>query len=323
MLTHPTVTHTRDGAWRRVGFELEFTGLSLQRTVEVATAALGASVVEEDAAQVRLEQPTHGAFVIEIDWDFLKRQAARQDASEDAAWLAWLSQAAELLVPVEVVCPPLPLHCLDEVLAPLITALQSAGAAGTRDTVIAAYGVHINTEAPDLSAATLWNYLRSYGLLQWWLVDYHSVDLARRITPYIDLYPEAYLRELCEAPPADDAALLAVYLQHNPTRNRALDLLPLLSTINAEAVQAVVEDPRVKARPAFHYRLPDCLIDEAGWTLENAWNGWRLVDDLAQRSDDLDTLGERFLKARRPLLGVDRTEWTAQLDRWLKDHALA
>lgn len=323
MFTLPSLTHTASGAWRRAGFELEFTGLTLQRAAAVTRQTLGASTVREDAASVRLAHAEFGEFTVEIDWEFLKRQAASQDAGAGGSWVDWLSQAAERLVPVEVVCPPLPLNRLDELLTPLGNALQAAGAAGTRDTVIAAYGVHINAEAPADDADTLWRYLLSFALLQWWLVDRRGVDMARRISPYVDLYPESYLRELCAGPPKDRDTLLRQYLAANPTRNRALDLLPLLSTFDAPAVQAAVDDPRVKARPAFHYRLPDCLIDEADWSLAEAWDGWRLIDDLAQRRDDLEALAGAFLAAQRPLLGADRTEWTEQVGRWLHDRALA
>ncbi|HKK23386.1 MAG TPA: amidoligase family protein [Pseudohaliea sp.] len=322
MFRLPAQTHTEDGDWRRVGFEVEFTGLTLARAVEVAENTLGGERREEDAAHCVLAVPGAGDFAIEIDWAFLKRQAAEQDGSGEG-WVELLSLAAERVVPLEVVAPPLPLKALDRLLEPLVAALRAAGAAGTRDTVIAAYGVHINTEAPDLGSTTLWRYLASFALLQWWLVDAHAVDLARRVSPYVDLYPESYTRELCEqGPPAATEKLLADYLKHNPTRNRALDLLPLLSVLDEAAVQAAVNDDRVKARPAFHYRLPNCLIDDPDWSLASAWEGWRVVDDLAQRPGDLDALAAAYLERWRPLLGVDRAGWCADLEPWLHDRAL-
>lgn len=43
-----------------------------------------------------------------------------------------------------------------------------------------------------------------------------------------------------------------------------------------------VEDPHlVKARPAYHYRLPNCLIDEPDWRLAREWNTWVAVERLA------------------------------------------
>ncbi len=323
MFRLPTATHTDRGDWRRAGFEVEFTGLTLARAVEVVAGVLGGERREEDAAHCILAVPGAGDFAIEIDWAFLKRQAAEQGGGSGESWVGLLSSAAERVVPLEVVGPPLPLNKLDRLLEPLVEALRDAGAAGTRDTVIAAYGVHINTEAPDLEVATLWRYLVSFALLQWWLVDTHAVDLARRVSPYVDLYPEAYTRTLCEeGPPPSTDALLATYLQHNPTRNRALDLLPLLSVLDEEAVQAAVADDRVEARPAFHYRLPNCLIDDPDWSLASAWESWRVVDDLAQRPADLDALAAAYRERWRPLLGVDRAAWCADLEPWLHDRGL-
>lgn len=323
MFTLPAVTHTARGDWRRAGFEIEFTGLSLARAVEVVAAAIGGERREHDAAHCILAVPDAGDFAIEIDWAFLKRQAAEQDGGSGEGWIGLLSLAAERVVPLEVVGPPLPLDRLEALLDPLVGALREAGAAGTRDTVIAACGVHINMEAPDLKASTLWHYLASFALLQWWLVDAHAVDLARRVSPYVDLYPEAYTRELCaEGPPESTGALLAAYLRQNPTRNRALDMLPLFSEIDAGTVQAAVDDDRVKARPAFHYRLPNCLIDDPAWSLADAWESWRVVDDLAQRPADVAALAAAFLDRWRPLLGVDRDAWCSDLAPWLRDRGL-
>ncbi|KGE03481.1 amidoligase family protein [Pseudohaliea rubra] len=324
MFTLPAVTHTRRDAWRRAGLEIEFTGLSLDDAANVVQKAIGGERRQADAAHCVLAVPGAGDFTIEIDWDFLKRQAAEQNGSSGEGWVELLSLAAERIVPLEVVCPPIPLDKLALLLDPLVDALRNAGAAGTRDSVIAAYGVHINTEAPDLEAGTLWRYLVAFALLQWWLVDAHAVDLARRVSPYVDLYPEAYTRTLCErGPPATGKALLATYLEHNSTRNRALDMLPLLSVLDAAAVQAAVQDDRVKARPAFHYRLPNCLIDDPDWSLGNAWEGWRIIDDLAQRPQDLAHLATAFLERGRPLVGVDRAAWSTELTPWLRDRELA
>ena len=53
--------------------------------------------------------------------------------------------------------------------------------------------MHVNAEAPSLEPADVLAVVRAFGLLQWWLVDRHEVDLSRRMSPYIDLYPEAYV----------------------------------------------------------------------------------------------------------------------------------
>ncbi len=309
-----------DGEMRRVGFEIEFSGIDLRETTAAVKDALGASIVSQTAAEVELEADGLGKFNIEIDWEFLKRKAA-QDDSDFEDLLEVLSQAAALLVPIEVVCPPIPLSRLD-VLEPMIAALREAGAVGTEESLISAYGVHVNTEIPRLDAPTLFGYLRAYALLQWWLVDRQPVDMARRISPYIDLYSEAYLKRLLsrEQPTLDQ--LIDDYLEHNATRNRGLDMLPMLSEIDAQRVRGAVDDPRVKSRPTFHYRLPDCHIERRDWSLRQPWNTWLAVEKLADRPDDLDTLARAFIDADRPIIGVSRGDWVEHMDRWLQDREL-
>jgi hypothetical protein len=225
-----------------------------------------------------------------------------------------------VLVPVEIVCPPIEITRLDS-LDPLVESLRAAGAVGTEESLFAAYGVHINTEIPALDAATMFRYLKSFALLQWWLVDRYEVDPARKLSPYIDLYPEAYLRQLASLQDADMDRIFEDYLAHNATRNRALDMLPMLAQVDEARVQQAVDDPRVKARPAFHYRLPDCHIEKPDWSLCSAWDSWLKVEELGDRAEWLEELGAAFLDADRPVLGVNRSEWVAYIDRWLVDHA--
>jgi hypothetical protein len=319
----PLITHKSDGSLRRVGFELEFSGLCLSETAETLQAALGGCLEKKSAAKWTLHADALGDFNIELDWNYLKRMAEESSQeNQDGEWIDFLAQAATLLVPVEVVCPPIPVTDL-EILPPIVDALREAGAVGTKESLLAAYGVHINTEIPQSDAETLFAYLRAFSLLQWWLVDAHEVDVTRKISPYIDLYPEAYLKQLlCRSKPTIQQ-IFADYLEHNASRNRALDLLPLLSYIDDDIVRRVVDDPRVKSRPAFHYRLPDCQIDRKDWSLSDAWNTWWIVEQLAYRPNDLDYLSAAFLQAERPVIGVNRNDWVEFIDRWLKDHELA
>ncbi|WP_237059213.1 amidoligase family protein [Microbulbifer sediminum] len=309
------------GEQRRVGFELEFSGVTLQQAGEAVQSAMGGELRSDSVAELSLHSEL-GRFNIEIDWDFLKRQAADAGTEEHSdGWLELLSQAASLVVPIEVVCPPLPLDQL-AALEPLTRALREAGATGTEESLIAAYGVHINAEAPQLNADTLNAYLRAFALLQWWLVQEHQVDLARRASPYIDLYPETYVRQLLERekPTLDD--IFRDYLQHNATRNRALDMLPLLAEIDETRVRRAVDDPKIKARPAFHYRMPNCQVEKPGWSLASCWNTWCVVESLAARPEALAELGEAYLAESQHLLGINRGKWTGFVAEWLSDHAL-
>ena len=306
-----------------VGYELEFSGLDLDQATDALRRALGAEVVSHTSAQRVCRVEGLGEFKIELDWDFLKRKAKETSrAGKDESWIEKIGEVAAFVVPIEIVCPPVPINSMS-VLDPMVEALRDAGAVGTEDSLIAAYGVHINTEIPRLDAATICAYLRAYALLQWWLVDTQSVDMARRISPYIDLYSQAYLKRILSREDATLDQVFDDYLEHNPSRNRALDLLPMLAKIDEARVKRVVDDPRIKARPAFHYRLPDCNIEREDWSLQQPWNSWLTVEKLSARADDLDQLARAFLDAERPLIGVNRADWVETMDRWLKDRELA
>src|SRR6056297_1117633 len=318
----PSVQRDGNGDLRTIGFEIEFTGVSLTDTIAAVENTYPATRKNATAAACDLDIPDLGVISVELDWEFLKQQAEEAGTFATDDWVSLLSQAAELVVPVEVVYPPLAITRLDKLL-PLTEALREAGAQGTGTSFIAAYGVHINPSCPALDSATIWNYLRAFSLLQWWLVEAHAVDLTRRATTYVDLYPEAYLRQLFSTTTAPQTTqLIADYLSHNPTRNRALDMLPLFSEIDAAAVQSAVPDDRIKSRPTFHYRLPNCQIDSSDWSLANSWNVWWTVEELAQRQKDLDTLSARYLEQHRAVLGVKRNTWVAFMDQWLRDHEL-
>ena len=81
-------------------------------------------------------------------------------------------------------------------LSPMVKALRDIGAVGTQESLVAAYGVHINTELPKLDVDTVYHYLRAFCILQWWLVEENNVDPARKLSPYIQLFNEDYIKQL-------------------------------------------------------------------------------------------------------------------------------
>jgi hypothetical protein len=315
--------HTTAGADRCVGFELEFSGIALDEASRLICEALGGRRELRSSAEHRVVSARLGEFNVEVDWKFLKDQArSSAEKGTDDDWTVALRDLATAIVPLELVCPPIPIRQLHELDA-LIEALRGGGAKGTATSPVAAYGVHINTEIPSLDAGTLHRYLRAYCLLQWWLVQEHDPDTTRRLSFYIEPYPEAYLREVMELDAPSLAQMLDHYLEHNATRNRALDLLPILATVDEDRVQKAVDDGRVKARPAFHYRLPDCHIEDPDWSLRTPWQRWLAVEALAEDAEAQQELAAEFLDARRPVLGVNKDKWRRRVESWLHDRGLA
>jgi hypothetical protein len=322
----PPQVEKAGGSVRRVGFEIEFSGLSVEDAAAAVQISLGGEFGEGTAAERAVHVESLGDFNVEVDWEFLKRTAADQEDQQDQdfspKWIEQLSRAAAVILPIEVVCPPIPMTEL-AALNPLVDALRKAGAVGTEESLVAAYGVHINPEAPSLGAESLLAYIQAFSLLQWWLVEQHDVDTTRRMTTFIDPYPEAYLRQVLSRTEATLDMIFSDYLAHNATRNRALDLLPLLAEIDEARVRQAVDDPRIKPRPTFHYRLADCQIERPGWSLADSWGKWLVVERLAARRDALDELAASFLDTDRPVLGTNRKKWVEKVNRWIDDHGLA
>ena len=96
--------------------------------------------------------------------------------------------------------------------------------------------------------------------------------------------------------------------------------MPLFLHLDEARVRAVTDDSLIKARPAFHYRLPDCEIDVPDWGIHLAWHDWLEVEALAldtKRLSGCCAAYSEFLD--RPLqrwLG----HWEDEIEaRWLAD----
>jgi hypothetical protein len=85
------------------------------------------------------------------------------------------------------------------------------------------------------------------------------------------------------------------YLAFNPTRNRDLDMLPLLLHLDEARVRAALPNEKINSRPAFHYRLPDARVSDPGWSVAPDWNRWVAVERLAHDRERLESVGLAFL----------------------------
>ncbi len=275
------------GKRRQVGVELEMSGFELDTLAKKVAELFDLEISSEGRYERLLSGDPAGDWGIELDYDLLKRlgREKRSDktfadeigqSAEDV--LAW---AAEMLVPLEIVSPPLPLERLDEV-ETLITHLRNAGAKGTTDKALYAFGLQLNPDLPSHDPKLITACLKAFLCFYDWLYRRADIDLSRRITSYVDPFPTAYVKKMLSPDYWPDlATLIDDYLEHNPTRNRALDMLPLFMFLDEKRVRAKVDDERIKARPTFHYRLPDCKIDEADWGLFTVWNDWVEIERLA------------------------------------------
>ena len=286
-LQSPPWLENAEGAPRRVGVELEISGLALDGLAARVADFLQLRVEPAGRYERVLRGDPAGDWGVELDFDLLKklgrepREAGSLGSDVAAAAEEVLAWAAEALVPLEVVSPPLPFERLMQFEA-LIEDLRHAGAKGTSDSAINAFGMQFNPELPSFDSHFVVSALKAFACLYDWLYARADIDLSRRVTSYVDPYPVDYVRKLIAADYWPSLpTLIDDYLTHNPTRNRALDMLPLFAFLDEPRVRARTDDVLIKARPTFHYRLPDCEIHKPDWGLYVAWNDWVEVERLA------------------------------------------
>jgi hypothetical protein len=318
---------TPAGELRRVGAELELAGIDLRGLGAAVMHCFGGRLDTTERFVHHVRDTTLGDFTLELDATLLKEQGYQhllEDLGLEADARARIDDVLErvtgTLVPHEVVSPPIPLDRLGE-LETLRAHLQRVKARGTRAALRYAFGLHLNPEAPGLEAEDITAHLKAFVLLRDRLREYGDIDLSRRLVPFIKDFPEHYARRVA-APEywPDLDALVADYLADNPTRNRALDLLPLFAHLDPGRLPpALRANPLLKPRPTYHYRLPNCAIDEPDWTLAREWCGWLAVERLAADRAALERLGAEYLQTRQPPIAGFDPKWSAHTRPWLAE----
>jgi hypothetical protein len=121
------------------------------------------------------------------------------------------------------------------------------------------------------------------------------------------------------APEASLSEQRAFYKTHVKSRNHGLDLLPLFKSADPEGYAR--DFPKlgdIAARPAFHFRLPDCRLDDPNWSLAVPWSQWQAVEALAADPMTLAALSEAWRSHRAQLIST-RRGWAEQVDALLPD----
>lgn len=268
---------------RRTGVEIELGGLEVEAAAEVAARALGGRPEPDGPLAVVLRGSRLGDLKI-------YRDTAYRVAAVGTRIGRGLLAAAGDAVPLEIVAPPLTRERLAE-LDGLREALRQAGARGSRDGVLLGYGVHLNVEIEAPTASHLGRVLTAYALAEPGLRALHPIDATRRLMPFVEPYPKRLLDRLAAEAPDTAEGLAHLYLDETASRNHGLDLLPVLAHLVPEIVEArLPRDVKVNPRPAYHFRLPDCRIDEAGWRLAAEWGRWVAVERLAADAARLERL---------------------------------
>jgi hypothetical protein len=273
---------------------VEFTGLSARTAAQALSAGLGGTVAEEDPHAFLVHDTRIGDLTVELDIRYAHPQRAYGKSLPvrlGPRTAAWLGSALSGIVPRELITAPLALDRLPDV-DQAIDVLRCAGATGHGTTRFGSLGLHFNIDPPDLSAETLTATLKAFLLLEAWLR--HETVRAEPQRPSLlpAPYSADYVRRVAAPDYQPDLATFAKdYLTANPTRDRSLDLLPILLHLDERQVRARLPREKIGARPVLHYRLPQAHVGELGWSIAPAWNCWAAVERLAEDRDGLMALG--------------------------------
>jgi hypothetical protein len=303
-----------DGKERRVGVEIEFAGLPEQETADIIQSVWGGTIDIDTPHDITVRNTELGDVKVELDVH-LRDKAGSYIADKLLNW-------SRAVVPVEIVTGPLTRAQLERI-DPLIKALVAAGAEGTQGGMFYGFGLHLNPEVAREDISGVLPVVRAYGLLEDWLRASDPIDPSRRLLPFVDPWPRSLLDLLAKEGAdwrLDD--LLRVYAELTPTRNRGLDLLPLLEHLRPEALHAAMPENTLKGgRPTFHYRLPEARLGAQGWSVAYEWNRWVLIERVAADAVLLDRLAAMWIAHRAALTSL-RRDWAQNVDAVLSDAAI-
>lgn len=313
---------------RQVGFELEFTGLDLDQIVEILVSLFEGEIVKDNQFLYHLKQSCYGDFGIEIDTSILTHKTYDkylQKFGIDLSQLGirrsveqLLENVAAILIPYEITTPPFPINDLTAV-ETLRAHLQAAKALGSKMSPIYAFGLHINPEVPSYETAVLVNYLRAFFLLYDWICMHTKIDFSRRIAPFIRDFSEDYIELVLDKNyQPRQSQFIDDYLFYNPSRNRPLDLLPLFLHLDKNQIPTdILQNRLIKSRPTFHYRLPNCLIDDPDWHIAQEWYYWVEIEKLAYDEEKLVAMSERYLAIQHSKLAKLKRTWHKEVEDFM------
>lgn len=295
----PPQKNNHEGKTRRVGVELEFIGLSAEKAADLLAETLGGTPKAEDSHKYTVSVPELGNFLVELDTIYAHKNhkpytelLEKLGLAEDLA--KTVGNLSQEFVPMEIVGPPIEwpnLNCFDQI----TQALRTAGAKGTFGAPYYAFGCQLNPEIVAPTVAHILPMLQAFLVLEPWLREQCNNDFTRKLTSFADPFPKGYQQKVLSAEynPSMEQ-FIDDYIAANPTRNRALDLLPLFAHLMPEKVKQL-GDERIKPRPTYHYRLPDSPLGKPEWRVHDEWARWLKVEELAEQPQKLAELCQEHL----------------------------
>ena len=292
----PPIMTNAEGRIRTVGVEIEFAGLTAEAAAKALSLSFGGGVNQKDPHAFMVKNSRLGDLAVELDLRSAHPGKGKTLLDSMGAKLAsWFGSAVRHVIPCELVTAPLSIDRLHEV-DRAVAVLREAGAKGTQDGALYAFGLHFNPEVPSLEARSIVSILKAFVLLNPWLRRQVAPDTTRFLLGFADPFPQDYVRRIA-APDywPNVPEFIEDYLAANSTRNRDLDVLPLLLYLDEARVRTRLPNEKINKRPTFHYRLPDARISDPGWSIAPDWNRWVAVERVAADRERLDALGRAYL----------------------------
>ncbi len=325
----PPKIKNQEGLERSVGFEFEFTGVEMQDAAEMVVDLYGGEVAQLSGYEFRVKDSEFGDFSLELDASlFLNKKYEKvlksvgldvdklknKEKLEDT-----LREMASTVVPFEIITPPIVMSNLSR-MDELVAKLREWKAKGTGSSFFYAFGLHLNPEVPALNAESLTRHLKAYVMLDPWIRKDADIDLSRKLTPYINEYEMEYIRYILrENYRPDLEELIQDYFKFKNSRNRPLDMLPVFMFMDRSLTSELLKEGLTSARPTFHYRLPNCSIEDEQWSLSQEWDRWVLVEQLADDEKALDRYARAFLNMDEKTVFSMKKKWIKLMDRWVQD----
>jgi len=312
---------------RFVGFELEYAAVPLNTSASIIQKLFGGDVHKNTEAEWVVSDTCFGTFRLEIDAEPIKALAEALPVNTNHTTgilgdiytataektVEAISDIGTKIVPFEIVTPPVPIDKIKDLDA-LRKALFLAFAEDTKSSFYNAFGLHINPDVISTDSHNILHHIQAFSLLYPWLRDVHEMDRARSLSAYAEPYPNEYVEHIIAVnykPSIEE--LIKDYHTFNPTRNRALDMLPLFAHLEPELIKELYgTDEKINARPTFHYRLPNCEVSSGAWSLMKEWSRWLLVEETAGNQSRLFQLCDAWhqdREKRKSWLLSDDTHW--------------
>ena len=330
----PKITHNKHNEVRKVGIELEFSKVDLHLLVHIIKSSFGGEHKIINQYYHEINGTEIGDFSVKVDSRLLTQKTYKKAFDKAGISFNELNEKIHLeeaidrvietvgsfIIPYEINFPPVSIYDLHNIEI-IREKLYKNDLKGTSSHIKNAFATHINAEAPDFTIHSILNYLRAFILYYPWLIKTSDIDITRKLTPYINPFPQEYNLMVLDKDynPSMDQ-MMKDYHRYSPDRNRPLDLYPLFVYINENSLDYFEDIANVKARPTYHYRLPNSEVDKPLWSIALEWNKWVKIEDLAAEEDQINYLSSAYRKLERISFFGFNNKWKKFIDRWENTH---